>query len=109
MQLLPAIKIGDTFSAVVTYRDATGVPINLTTAAVVPSSQVRDGNNTLVATLTVAILNQTTNPGQYTLTADTTLWPPNTQLVSDIKYVTGGTVITHSDRFGVPTISAVTA
>lgn len=109
MQSLCPFRVGDTFSLLVTYYDGLGEPIDLVAQSIVPSSQVRTGAGALIATLDVTVLNQTTNKGQYTLScADTTTWPENAQLYADIKYVTGGTVTTHTDRFGVLTAEGIT-
>jgi hypothetical protein len=108
MAQLPALKSGDTFTVTVTYSDPTGAPINLTISDIVPSAQVRDGDLMLIAPLAVVVLDQTAFPGMFTLSAATGTWPINTQLGFDIKYTTGGTIITHTDATYFRVESAIT-
>lgn len=94
MAQISPIKQGDTFGPMATYTNAAGVPIDVTNIQI--ASQVRDGNGTLIATLVVSKLNQTTYPGQYSLNAATDSWPVNRQLMMDIRYIENGAVV-HTD------------
>lgn len=99
-------KRGATLSLPVDYE---GSP-NLTGYTV--TSQIRKNNvaKTLLATLTVTLANQTTNPGRVTLScADsvTATWAAG-DYKCDIKYVSGAGVATPTDTFDFRVVENVT-
>lgn len=113
MESIANFKAGDTFRLHVTYKDGpvgSEVPTSLTVAGLTPTCQIRNGT-VLVATPVVTILDQGTNPGEFTLhvtAANTATWPTKA-LQSDIKYTTSGGEIISTDTFKIPVIDRVTA
>lgn len=92
--LMPTIKHkrGDTFEVVCTYKDTTGTPTNLTSIDI--KSQIRNVKGELLSELTVTKLDQTLNPGKFTLGASastTQLWTTET-FYWDIQYTSSGVV-----------------
>jgi hypothetical protein len=72
------IAYGDTFKAVCTYRDSSGVLVNLTTAQITPSASIMQSDRfTLLPTISVTttISDQTATPGEFVITSDSSLWP----------------------------------
>lgn len=100
-------KRGDTIAWTAIYEED-GTPVNLTSHTI--TCQVRKrSNNDLVGTLTVTKSNQTTDPGEYTLSqiaATVAAWPV-TELVADIQYSVGG-VVASSETFGITLEADVT-
>lgn len=85
------MKRGATFSAGILYADS-GVDVDLTGYTI--TSQVRQFG-TLIQTMTVVISNQTTNTGEFTVSATATQtadWPVGT-LAWDIRLADGATIV----------------
>lgn len=104
----PSIKAGETLSMLVTYTDGAGDPISLTGKTI--TSQIRTQSLELLDDLMVTIADQTTNTGQFTLSATdemTSAWPIGS-LIFDVKIVQGSTVI-YSDTGRIDIKQAVTA
>jgi len=98
------IRRGDTLLLQLTVLADDGVPIDLTNLTL--ASQVRDAQDNLVATLSVVASTVT---GVATITQrGTALWPVGT-LRADIKAITTGGVIVHSETFGIRVQRSVTA
>ena len=95
------IKIGDTFSAIATYSDANGNPINLTTEDITITSVLTDMDGNVADVLTVTILDQTVtaNIGKYSITGDSTNWASGSYFWT-IKYNQSG-IISTTDRISV--------
>ena len=91
---------GDTLVVNGVYKDSSGTPVNLTTAgiSIAASYMTPDGLTTAPVTVTLAA-DQTANAGQFTLTADTGLWPDWGEYSIKLSYTQGG--VTFSDRFGL--------
>lgn len=101
---MPHIRQGDTLLLQLTVQDDEGNPVDLTNLAL--ASQVRDAVGNLVATLGIT---KTIVPGVATITQlATSFWPIGT-LRADIKAVTTGGVIVHSETFGIRVGRSVTA
>lgn len=93
-------KRGDTLSLGLTW-DEEGEPIDLTGYTI--AAQLRDARDELVMALTVAIADQTTQRGQFTLTAtaaQTALWPV-APLSCDVQFTAPSTVVVSSATFVV--------
>lgn len=105
MPQIPTMKRGDTFAPLAVYRDSAGNPINLSTTDI--ASQVRDGDGSLIATLSVTKMDQTTSPGKYSLFGSTDAWPVNRQLLIDIRYLQSGVVV-HTETASFKLEQAVT-
>jgi hypothetical protein len=98
------IEQGATFSKVVTWKDSSGAGINLTGYSITGKIKRKTSDQTALATFTAALANQTTNPGQFTLSltaAQTEALPTVTgptaqkallECVYDIEATTGTTV-----------------
>lgn len=98
------IEQGATFSKVITWKDSTGAGINLSGYTVTGKIKRRTSEQTALATFTATLANQTTNPGQFTLslTASETAALPSAsgptaekvllECVYDVEASTGGTV-----------------
>lgn len=78
---------GDTFDPTLTYKQG-NVAQDITNFTI--TSQVRQTDGTLVATLTVT----KTAPilGQFTVTGQTTGWPENENLWWDVQFNNSGTI-----------------
>ena len=61
------IEQGATWSRVITWKDSSGVGINLTGYSVSGKVKLRISDKKELTTFTVVISNQTTNPGQFTV------------------------------------------
>jgi len=100
-----AIKRGDTLTLACTYKQ------NGTAATVQDytiRAQVRDSSGILVAELTAAKANQTTNPGVFTLSGGlTTSWPID-ELRSDIQFVDPDNVTRSSQTFNISVSEDIT-
>ena len=83
------IKRGDTLIADCTYRNAAGVPVNLTTAGITVKSQARSEDGMSRSDLEVIYQNQVTRPGEFRLRADTKEWTAGAKLTWDIRYFRG--------------------
>lgn len=106
MKALPDFKRGDSFTASCVYK-IDGVPTSLTGKAI--AAQIRTADLALIDALAVAIPDQTTNPGRFTLTAtpaQTALWPV-AGLRCDIQFSQGGAVQS-TDTFLVPVVQDIT-
>lgn len=98
------IEQGATFSKVITWRDSAGVGINLSGYSISGKIKRKTSDQTALATFTATLANQTTNPGQFTLslTASQTGALPSVagptaqkallECVYDIEAATGATV-----------------
>ena len=105
MQTLAPFKRGDVFQIGATAKDSAGVVINLT--AVTIRSQVRTAAGALVAELLVSKANQTTDPGEFSLSyADTTAWAPGYVLIDIEQRVGSG--ITTSETLRMPVLEDIT-
>lgn len=92
----------------VTYTDGAGDPISLIGKTI--TSQIRTQSLELLDDLMVTIADQTTNTGQFALSATdemTSAWPIGS-LIFDVKIVQGSTVI-YSDTGRIDIKQAVTA
>ena len=80
--LIPGIKVGDTFSCTVSLKqqDENGNVSDATLPATI-TSEVRDSSSVKIAELTVTRITDS----QFTLTADTSDWPEK-ELAFDIFY-----------------------
>ena len=119
METLPPFKRGDTFSLGCVSKDSDGEPEDLTNVTI--RAQVRLQGSRLspepvfVAELTVDKANQTTNKGEFALTAlpaVTKLWQGGSEdkpviHIADIQKDVAGVVIS-SETFAVPVIKDVT-
>ena len=91
MQSLPAIKQGDTFAIGCLYENASNVAESVANYTI--RSQVRSAaTKKLVQEFTIYKANQTTNPGVFSITSQTTGWPIGSILM-DIEIHDGSTVI----------------
>lgn len=102
-------KRGATLSLTVDYA-VSSVGQNLTGYTV--TSQVRKGNSaqTLLATLTVTLANQGTNPGRVTLScADsvTATWAPG-DYKCDVRYASGAGAVAITETFDFRVLENVT-
>ena len=66
------IEQGATFSRVITWKDSAGVGINLTGYTITGKIKRKTSDATALATFTATLANQTTNPGQFTLSLTST-------------------------------------
>lgn len=85
------IRIGDTFASSNQYNDANGNPINLTTNSITVTASLVDASGNTILTLTVTPSDQTANPGQYSLSGNTTGLQPSTVFLV-IVYNQGGII-----------------
>lgn len=91
MKKLPNHKRGDTFSYATTLTNPLGAPLAGVSDQL--ASQVRDGENSLVATLAIV----ETTPGTYVLScADTGGWPTG-NLYTDIQYTDPAGTVTSTE------------
>ena len=102
-------KRGDTFAATCTYKQA-GVAVPITTQEI--KSQLRTESGKLVCDFLVTVNpNQTTYPGQFTLTlanpALTETFPAPADLFCDIQVKQNGSIISTS-TFIIPTVMDIT-
>ena len=98
----PDLKRGDTFSLGCLKKDSDGDPENLSSTTI--TCQIRDGNDTLIATVTVDKSNQSTAPGEFSITvaADTTKAWELSRYLLDIQFSVGSEVISsETARFKV--------
>lgn len=97
------LKRGDSVNWVATYLDDEENPVDLTGRTYI--GQVRTKRDTLVADLTITVLNQVTNKGQMSIQflASTQAWPLEL-LYSDIQETFGG-IKTSSITFGIQMIA----
>jgi hypothetical protein len=98
------IEQGATFSRTITWQDSTGAGVNLTGYTVAGKVKAKVSDKAALYSFTVAIANQGTNPGQFTisLTATQTASLPikynadgskgELSLYYDIEATTGSTV-----------------
>lgn len=61
------IEQGATFSKVITWKDSAGVGINLTGYTITGKIKRKTSDQNALATFTATLANQTTNPGQFTI------------------------------------------
>jgi hypothetical protein len=98
------IEQGATFSKVITWKDSTGAGINLTGYTISGKIKRKTSDQTALVAFTATLANQTTNPGQFTLSltaAQTGTLPTTTgptaqkallECVYDIEAAQGSTV-----------------
>lgn len=98
------IEQGATFSKVITWKDSSGAGINLTGYNVTGKIKRKTSDQIAIASFTATLANQTTNPGQFTLslTATETAALPTVagstaqkvllECVYDVEATTGSTV-----------------
>ena len=104
MKTLPNFKRGDTFAFIATIRDQIGDPITGVSANL--RSQVRDKMGFKYADLSVS---ETETPGSYLFQVqDTTSWPADTSIYTDIEYTDGQGTITSSETIEIPVVKDVT-
>lgn len=99
-------KRGDTLTLAVSWV-VDGVPVDLSSYTVV--SQVRTPSDRLILALTVALANQSTNPGQFVISAtavQTADWSVG-QLICDIEFRSGAVVVS-SETFAFDVVKDVT-
>jgi hypothetical protein len=65
---LPGLKRGNTFQLGCLKLNSAGEPEDLTSITI--AAQIRNGSDDLIADLVVSKADQTTNPGEFALTAD---------------------------------------
>ena len=97
-----SIKQGDALVLNYQFNNDDGTPADLAAATV--TSQVRDGQNNVVAILPVV---PAATQGTFSVTATATAAWPLGVLRSDIKLLLGGLVV-HSDTFAIRVRPAVT-
>lgn len=84
-------KSGDHFEFQATYTDDEENPISLASIGI--KSQVRMMDGTLVTEMKVTKKDQTTNPGEFILTAPkTSHWEAHKLMVWDIQYTIDGKI-----------------
>lgn len=98
-------KRGTTASWLGRFTDANDLPINLTGNVI--TSQLRRTNRELVAELTVTLLDQVTNTGQFILSGDSSEWPIASLLI-DVRREVGG-VVAYTDTGRIDIVEEVTA
>lgn len=101
-------KVGDSLSWLCTLKDdLTGVPVNLTGGTL--KSQLRGLDGTLLATPTIVVSNQGTNPGEFSMTiVDGEVFrTAPVPLFCDIQFTLAG-LITSSDTFIVDLTQDIT-
>lgn len=104
---LPDLKRGDTFSLGCRKKDSDGTPENLT--AVTIAAQVRDSSDTLLGTAVCAKANQTTNPGEFSVTVDKSVtagWDLGKAFI-DVELSVGGAA-TSSDTMRFKVVKDIT-
>lgn len=102
-----AHKRGDTLSLGLTW-DEEGETIDLTGYEV--AAQLRDAHDVLVADLTVAIADQTTQRGRCTLSAtaaETATWPIG-KLSCDVQFTAPGGAVASSETFSISVARDIT-
>lgn len=80
-----SLKPGDTFLAHCTYKNAAGVAVNLTLAAIDIQSSVVSQDGTTEWPLAFSLRDQARYPGEYFLRAATAEWPIGNHLW-DIRF-----------------------
>lgn len=83
------LKVGDTLIADCTYRDANGVPVNLTTSGITIKSAVSFADGIGGAQLEVTLADQAVKPGEFRIRGDSHQWPAGQQLRWDVRYFRG--------------------
>lgn len=106
MQTLPPIKRGDTFLLGCVAKDSAGVPENLDDVTLKAQARKCDAAGTLVADLTITKANQTTHAGQFSISADTSLWPLDALVIDIQTHV--GTVQATSETMEITVMQEVT-
>lgn len=99
---LPDLKRGDTFSLGCLKKDSAGSPENLSNFTI--ACQIRNGSDTLIATPVISESNQSTSPGEFSITvaADTTKAWELSRYLLDIQFSVGSEVISsETARFKV--------
>ena len=96
------IKQGDALVLNLQFNNDDGTPADL--AAVALTSQVRDGQNNLIAALPITLA--ATTGTAFVVQASTTAWPIGV-LRGDIKAISGGLPV-HSETFALRVKPAVT-
>ena len=99
---LPNLKRGDTFSLGCLKKDADGAPEDLSSVTI--ACQVRDGSDALIATPVISKANQTTSPGEFSITlpAATTETLDLSRYYLDIEFTVGSEVVSsETARFKV--------
>ena len=103
---LPPIKRGDTFSLGCVSTDSSGVPENLTDIAI--RSQIRSGSSkALIEELSIAKSDQTTNPGEFSLTSTSTSNWPIGSVLCDIEFKNGA-VVTSTETLEITVLLDIT-
>ena len=97
------IKLGQTLLLTAQCVQDDGTPVDIT--GVTLASQVQDANASLVATLTVTIVDAAN--GQFTLSAPTADWPLGV-LNCDVRYAQNGAII-FSQTFQFLVVPSITA
>lgn len=101
-------KVGDSLSWHLTLiDDLTSLPINLTGGTV--TAELRGLNGELLATPVLVVLNQGTNPGEFTMTVtDGNIFRTAPKsLFCDIQFITGG-LTTSSEIFKIKLLPDIT-
>ncbi len=80
------LKQGDTLIANCVYKNALGVPVNLTTAGITVESGVRSQDGGEIYPLALTLGNQAAAPGTYELRGETSDWEIGRCLAWDIRY-----------------------
>lgn len=80
------MKVGDTIASDAVYKDANDDPVDLTAAGITVTSSVLSPDGRTRHELTVTLANQSTDPGKYTVTGDTSEWTPGKGWRWDVRY-----------------------
>lgn len=96
------IKRGDSILFSCRYAE-NGAPVDITTYEI--RSQVRAHDGSLIDSLSVTLLNQTTHPGQFTLTA-TKAWPTGRH-VCDVVF-SANRQVRSTETFEIQIVDGVT-
>lgn len=99
---LSSFKHGSTFSYIGTVKDSGDNPV--IGIANYITSDIRTSNNELISSVVVTEIGQ----GQYSfVVSDTTKWPINCTLYTDIRYEKDG-VVSYSDTMSIEVVKEVT-
>lgn len=80
------LRVGDDLIVDGLYKDENGDPVDLTVAGITITSAVLAQDESTRYELTVTPADQTTNPGEYTITGDTSEWTPGRALKWNVRY-----------------------
>lgn len=106
MKTLPSLKRGDSFQLGCLAKDADGQPEDLTSVTLRAQARVAS-SGLLVSELTVGKADQVTSPGQFAISATSTVdWPIATLLIDIEQRV--GLAVASTETLKLPVIEDVT-